>query len=1148
MANFEDIKQNSLISQRGDDLLKRRTDRIESRVRKESGTLKKIFDNIKEIDKVTGDLSKAFEDRLERITQLNASVEELKRMQNQMGTGLGSPGGGGPRGPSGGGPTGRFGSFMQGAGQMMAPMGQIGTAGGTMFNAYASYQQFANVNAEMMDRQNRISLGNISNQRFDDMRSAAAGNMAGIRRMLSDSFSDAMKDSLKIGQAQQDVLKTQMAGAISQGVGAGLSSAAGLIGPGKFAGAAKGMGKMGRAQQVAQGGANIASAGADVAGAMATGAIINEDMNRQLSQTRALTQQYQLNRQLQDAMSRIDDIAGQRAMDTFQSLTVATRGLGVGNVGAGTYNQIMRMQGVGVLGASDAAGSGDNRMSQPSGRANALQKIGTSSLRQMPLNDVEKEAMRKVRLGQSLAPDADFEMQQAIRQEHEERLSAFATDVFGTKPRPSAEIERDYNRTQSVFKSGEKSMSLSEYNRRMANPIKEGKAGAGAQKAANPLTGVAPGEHPASPLTGRGLGSYMDKWEGTQYVWGGSSLNGIDCSGFAQKTLMAGGALPSGADRFMDRTAAALREGMDRGEGERIDNVKDAREGDLIFFRNKYGAKRGNITHVGVSRGGGMMTDASTGKGGVSTRAVSDLEGRFDMEVYRPSNYGKYSGQQMSGFVGADKFFGRDPSKYTTRETKTYSTAEEMFNRDRQGVGQYGPGYTGETIQGGGDREEALSALLNPSFISQLAARGLGQDQLPKVVAAGVAGLGKEFARDPRGTLMRAAETAQVGYMQSPEQYMQARSALTGVGGGADDLERIMKNAVAAGMDSSKNIMEMVSATQSLSSRSAAMGIQSIVGSTEMIGRGVQALGYLPENMRSAAAANAAQAVESMSTDTSLSIANIMQEGKLRKAFGGRAKRSELEVMRRMSMTQVRELMGRFRQDPAAARAYAQQQFGLSGDTMRNMQDAQALAEAKRTQTETSIIGVGIDERTRQLQTRFRKGEPLSKDEMNELRLGRTRAGFIRGFSGAAAFAQTDVTQGALEGGLQRAPGGLVGGGEQAIAASPMMAAKEFTRGVQEITKSFGNLAGIGDALKRLVENVDIDQYAKTTEQSMSKIEVPMNQFGGNMSNLNVKLNGIVGELDTVLNRLKGMNNRGGTTGGSTLRMQNPPDIQGDSQ
>ncbi|MCW3073885.1 MAG: NlpC/P60 family protein [Flaviaesturariibacter sp.] len=70
----------------------------------------------------------------------------------------------------------------------------------------------------------------------------------------------------------------------------------------------------------------------------------------------------------------------------------------------------------------------------------------------------------------------------------------------------------------------------------------------------------------------------------TPYLWGGKSVFGIDCSGFVQQVFKLFG-------------IRLLRDGYLQAEqGTPMDNLLEARMGDLAFFNNE----AGKITHVGI--------------------------------------------------------------------------------------------------------------------------------------------------------------------------------------------------------------------------------------------------------------------------------------------------------------------------------------------------------------------------------------------------------------------------------------------------------------------------------------------------------------------------------------------------------------------
>lgn len=101
---------------------------------------------------------------------------------------------------------------------------------------------------------------------------------------------------------------------------------------------------------------------------------------------------------------------------------------------------------------------------------------------------------------------------------------------------------------------------------------------------------------------GEALVDYAKTMIGTPYVWGGTTLDGIDCSGFTSKCYR---------DALGIKINRVSRDQIDHGYAVTVDQLQP---GDLVFFNKENG---GIITHVGMYAGDNMMIHASQSQGKV---------------------------------------------------------------------------------------------------------------------------------------------------------------------------------------------------------------------------------------------------------------------------------------------------------------------------------------------------------------------------------------------------------------------------------------------------------------------------------------------------------------------------------------------------
>lgn len=117
--------------------------------------------------------------------------------------------------------------------------------------------------------------------------------------------------------------------------------------------------------------------------------------------------------------------------------------------------------------------------------------------------------------------------------------------------------------------------------------------------ATNELSTTSPTTHSISSggLTGADVVNTAAQYEGTAYVWGGSTPKGFDCSGLVQYVYgQLGISLP--------RTSQ-----VQANVGAPVTSLSNAQSGDLIFFAGSDGTANAP-GHVGIYVGNGKMIDA----------------------------------------------------------------------------------------------------------------------------------------------------------------------------------------------------------------------------------------------------------------------------------------------------------------------------------------------------------------------------------------------------------------------------------------------------------------------------------------------------------------------------------------------------------
>jgi cell wall-associated NlpC family hydrolase len=102
------------------------------------------------------------------------------------------------------------------------------------------------------------------------------------------------------------------------------------------------------------------------------------------------------------------------------------------------------------------------------------------------------------------------------------------------------------------------------------------------------------------------------EFTGYPYVWGGTSVKGIDCSGLAKTTYFLNGYVLRRDASQQCKTGDSVDVAKYVAGEQTLENLKALQPGDLLFFGRKATAdKPAHVTHVGIYIGNGIMIHSS---------------------------------------------------------------------------------------------------------------------------------------------------------------------------------------------------------------------------------------------------------------------------------------------------------------------------------------------------------------------------------------------------------------------------------------------------------------------------------------------------------------------------------------------------------
>jgi lysozyme len=230
----------------------------------------------------------------------------------------------------------------------------------------------------------------------------------------------------------------------------------------------------------------------------------------------------------------------------------------------------------------------------------------------------------------------------------------------------------------------------------------------------------------------------------------------------------------------------------------------------------------------------------------------------------------------------------------------------------------------------GSDRAGILGEVRDVGFQKNLAKKyGINLEESAGLMAAGIGNIGGNFAASD---ITSAGMFAKAGFGSS-EQYMSLRGQMSAAGGGTkDNLETILRNAVAAGMDSSKNVADMVRTMSSVAARTSAGGVSTFGGAAAATARSIEALTSqgVDKNLAASAAGLTAATSDDILRKRNIDIPSMVQSAQMLEKFGLKPGSVAGEAASKLQAPQAEALL-KVLQDPNATEEQKQKAIDQAG-------------------------------------------------------------------------------------------------------------------------------------------------------------------------------------------------------------------------
>jgi len=350
-------------------------------------------------------------------------------------------------------------------------------------------------------------------------------------------------------------------------------------------------------------------------------------------------------------------------------------------------------------------------------------------------------------------------------------------------------------------------------------------------------------------------------------------------------------------------------------------DVMSATQGNMAAMRrissNTYGANRAGGLELGSRMGAIQTAEAAAQLGDAVTRGLASTSDASIGAVFSggTATVAKAANEAAPSAAAA--------AKTGINLTKGIDVAQTQVSRTALGVGledainavpdaamqaafDFRMRARRSTIGMGGARGAVYDQVISADQMKAMAGFGIDIERQSDLAGLATREMGAKFLRGGTGVL-RSAGRAEAAGIMGAESFIAQAGALTNVGGGQKNLEEIMANAVARGVDNAKAISGLTTSIIGLASSSAARGIDVSMGATRQMLQGVEGLSRtgLSEEMKQAAAAGGLAKLNQVTSGTSLNLATMLE----RQAISNMGLSQVQQInFQRMSATQVSQM------------------------------------------------------------------------------------------------------------------------------------------------------------------------------------------------------------------------------------------------